>query len=96
MQYYPAVTTGIRAVISERFSGAVPTLKDVDTIHGDFEMAEYLLWMLEELQKFQGPELMGRRGRWIGYIHQGCERLGIITNAENRRLTKQDVADKKE
>lgn len=96
MQYYPAVTKGIRSAILSKFPSAVPALKDVDTITDSFELACYFLWMLDELQKFQGPELAGRRGRWIGYIHQGCERIGVITNAENRRLTKQDVVGRVE
>lgn len=96
MKYYPTVTIGLRAIAAEKFPEAKPVFKDVDTIYDDFEEVCYLLWMLEELQKYEGPEMMGRRGRWIGYVHKGFEDLGIVTNAENRKMTRLDVANRME
>ena len=87
MPYYPNLTRVLSAKIMLRYPNASPVLKDVDTITDDFEMACYLLWMLNELQKFYAP----KRGRWMGYVQARMECLGLITNAENRKITKLDL-----
>ncbi|HEY4474956.1 MAG TPA: hypothetical protein VJC06_03475 [Candidatus Paceibacterota bacterium] len=88
--YYPILTQGLKEVIAEEYPDAKPVFKDVDTITDDFEMICYLLWMLDELQKFR-LDNPARRGRWIGYVQGRLEALGVLTNKRNRELTSPDV-----
>jgi hypothetical protein len=90
-KYYPVVTAGLIEATTKKFPTARPIITDVDVIDNQFLLACYFLWMLDRLQNFEGPQMMGRRGRWIGYIQRGFENLGVVTNIENRAMTRQDV-----
>lgn len=91
--YYPNLTRELKQIIAQKFPEAERYKNmylDVDYIDNHFQMACYLLWMLDELQKFE-PDDVAKRGRWIGYVQARMEAMGLITNTKNRELTRKDV-----
>ena len=86
--YYPNLTKGLKEIIRKSFPDAEPKYKNVDNLETNFELVCYLLWMLDELQKFDDS---ARRGRWMGYVQAMMETEGLMLNADNRKLTRLDI-----
>ncbi len=91
--YYPNLTKNLQDLIRAKFPEAEQYKNeylDVDYIDNHFQMACYLLWMLDKLQTFE-PDDVAKRGRWIGYIQARTEVMGLLLNEKNRELTRLDV-----
>jgi hypothetical protein len=89
--YYPYSCAQIEQVIRSSFSDIEPVRHRLDYIDRAKiisdpvhrrNMAEYLLWMIEYLQRLTGqnPDLIAKRGRWIGWVYAKLEDMNLVDN----------------
>lgn len=81
-KYYPNLINFIKPRLKKKFPSVKPK-KDQRIIAG------HLLWMMEEMQKFD-PAKAAKRGRWIGWVIAHAEILNILTNTQSRKLAEKD------
>lgn len=84
MRYYKNSVDFIRKQISKKFPAAAAKMDQDD-------MPSYLLWMMEEMQKFDDSL---KAARWIGWIFAHAEMLGLLSNTQSRNLSRNDVKEK--
>lgn len=80
IKYYPNIIEFISARLEKKFPKVKPRKNQKN-------IPAYLLWMMQEMQKFDDSV---KAGRWIGWIMAHAEILGIMTNKQSRRLAKMD------
>ncbi|MDP3052511.1 MAG: hypothetical protein Q8N22_00980 [bacterium] len=80
IKYYPNVIGFISKRLREKFPKVKPRKNLKNT-------PAYLLWMMQEMQKFDDSV---KAGRWIGWIMAHAEMLGIMTNEKSRKLARMD------
>ena len=80
IKYYPNVIEFISVRLEKRFPKIKPRKNQKN-------IPAYLLWMMQEMQKFDDSV---KAARWIGWIMAHAEILGIMTNKQSRRLAKMD------
>ena len=80
MKYYPNVISYIKRGLNKKFPKIKPKRNQKN-------ISSHLLWMTNEIQKFDDPS---KRGRWIGWVMAHAEILGILTNEKSRQLAKKD------
>jgi hypothetical protein len=52
-----------------------------------YRMCQYILWMLDEIDKMRNPL---KAGRWIGWVLAYMEMMGFVTNDESRTMIRVD------
>ena len=92
--FYPQTTAEIKRRLRVAHPHVKAVFRDIDTIQdSSCDIAEYLYWMLSELQTFQSSDPakdMRKRASWMGYVIGRMEAMGLITNALSRELVRND------
>ncbi len=93
---YPLTVKTLAECICQKFPHAQNQLEKssiIDFRQGIFKphfLPAYLLWMLQELEKFDDRE---KAGRWLGWVMaklDGIPVLDVVTLQENRDLIRSD------
>ncbi len=81
MNFYPNSRRQFTKIILKKFPNAKIT-EDMN------KLPEYLLWMLEEIEKMDGSR---KATRWLGYVIGRIETLELCNNSKPRDIVRIDV-----
>ena len=97
MPLYPHTRNQVQVLIKTAYRTIEKRMVDLDTIDicemvcndqsmSRYRMCQYLLWMVDEIEKWDSK----KAGRWIGWVIDRMEVMGFMTNEESRQMIRVD------